>query len=70
MFFYLSIKKSENNSMMSLNYYFIYNYFMIKNISDLFFNDYDIPYVFTNDTSAIISLGLIMLRGKNHADHF
>ena len=52
--FYLMIIKSENQSMMSLKYYFNYNSFIRKIIARIFFNDYDVSNVFNNDRSAIM----------------
>ena len=51
--FYLSIIKSENKTMMSLKYYFSYNYFIKKNITEIFLNDKDVTNVFDNDRSEI-----------------
>ena len=50
--FYLSIVKSENNSMMSLKCYFIYNSFIRKNTIEINFNVTD---AFDNDRFAIMS---------------
>ena len=53
--FYLSIIKYENKSLISLKYYFSYNHFISKNITEIFFSDYyDFTNVFDNDRSAIV----------------
>ena len=41
--------------MMSLKYYFSYNYLIRKNIAKIFFNDYDVINVFDNDKFEIMS---------------
>ena len=55
--FYLSIiKSSDNKSMISLKYYLNYNFFIRKNITEIFFNDFDVTNVFDNYRSAIMSM--------------
>ena len=40
---------------MSLKYYFSHNFFIRKNIAEIFVDDYDVTNVFDNDRSAIMS---------------
>ena len=66
---YITIMKSEKNSMMSLKYYFSYKSFIRKKLAEIFLNVYELlMYFLMIDLQSC--LGLIMMRGMIQIDHF
>ena len=64
--FYSSTIKFENKTIMSLEYNFRHNSFILKNVANKCFNHLKIPIIFNNDRSAIISRIGYVKRNEPH----